>query len=39
MSYSYADYESKLAPVKKFTSIAELNKFFKENPNNYERAL
>lgn len=39
MSYSYADYKSKLAPVKKFKSIDELNKFFKENPNNYERIL
>lgn len=39
MSYSYAGYESKLAPVKKFKSIDELNKFFKENPNNYERIL
>lgn len=39
MSYSYAGYKSKLAPVKKFKSIDELNKFFKENPNNYERIL
>ena len=39
MSYSYAKYESNLAPVKKFKSIEEVNKFLKENPNNYERIL
>ena len=39
MSYSYANYESKLAPVKKFKSIDEVNKFLKDNPNDYRREI